>query len=165
MKTYKEFTEAIMSGPWILVRGRKEIKRFLKKPSNREILSAKPDDEYMAVEYARRKGIKLKEVFVDFNDKTNKEVEFPKNILRLVANLTDENDHNQARIMVANELKNAGNRSGAGYVKTYSTFLKVQQKTGDMSNQLLKSRSNTDKNMKQELQKTFSNWKAIWKVL
>lgn len=51
-------SEEVMSGAWVLVRDKKEIKRFLKKPSNRAILSSK--DELMSVEYAMKHGVKLK---------------------------------------------------------------------------------------------------------
>lgn len=107
----------------------------------------------------------IQEAFVDFDDKSNKEVEFPKNVIRVVAKMTDENDHNEARIVVADMLKSVGNRAGAGYIKTYSTFQKMQQKSGDMGSSTVKSRNNADKGLKQELQRTFSNWKDVWKAL
>ena len=107
----------------------------------------------------------MNEKFVDFDDKVNQEVSFPKEMIRMVARLTDENDHIQARIIIADLLKSVGNRAGNGYIRNYTSFMKMQEKNGYLSQSAVKSMSNADKGLKQELQRTFTNWKAVWRAL
>lgn len=107
----------------------------------------------------------MQEAYTKFDDKTYDEVEFPKDMIRMVKRLTKENDHNNARIIVADVLASVGNRSGAGFKKRYDSIAKIQQKNGEMTPGFLKTRNNLDKAMKTELQRTFSNWKQVWAAL
>lgn len=107
----------------------------------------------------------MKEAFVDFDDKTNKSVEFPKALIKKIGKMTDMNQHSAARVFVAQELKKAGNRAGAGLFKSYKTFEKMEMKAGGMSTSMMKSLFNMDKAMKAELDRTFSNAADIWRLL
>lgn len=105
------------------------------------------------------------EAYTKFDDKEYEEIEFPKTLLRRVAKMTDNNDHNSARVEIAKQLKKDGNRSGAGYLKTYQAFEKMQKMKGEMSQSQINQRYAFDKSMKDELVRTYSNADDVWMAL
>lgn len=104
---------------------------------------------------------KLSEAFVDFNDKRHDDREFDPRILKKIYVSNNKMQYAQSMIYVATELRRAGNRSGAGYVRQLTSIKNVLKKNPDSFDDFVTVLMSVRDSMTPEIKRTFTNWEDV----
>ena len=140
----------------------KIIKYLIKKGSNPRDAKKDADKhyDYVSKKYKDAPIAKKAEVIVSLHERTlTEKQEADSHMVKAVADLTDVNDHNQARYMAS---RYTGNKK---LQDIYVALRKIRYAVGSMPSELLKFRADMDKTLKKELQKKVSNWQDVWGAL
>ena len=100
-------------------------------------------------------AIKLKDLVKEDMDR----VYFDPKMIRTIAKMTDVNDHNEARLMIAKVL---GDQK---FIDGFEKIIDQHKRIGDMPQNLIKQRDNLTNQMLKHVKARFINSKDVYKAL
>ena len=144
----------------------KILKYLVKKGSNKKDAEELLDKhyDYLEKKYRNAPIAKKAEVLVTLGGTASEgtiteKQEADEHMIRAIGDLTQVNDHSQARYMAARYTGNEKLKS------IYASIRSIQETLGSLPKELSQFRSRMDKTLKKELQKKVSNWEDVWGAL
>ena len=95
----------------------------------------------------------------EINNRIDEGKEFPVNIIKKIQSFTDDNEHNEARILTAKTMKDKK------LLSAYEGVEKLHLYFGDLTTELRKIRQQLDKRLFNDVKKKFSNGQDVYMAM
>jgi hypothetical protein len=93
------------------------------------------------------------------------EEKLDKSVMKMASELTKDNAHTEARVMIASAMSDAKISGADKLLKSYEKLEKQQSKSGELTDDMRKTRQKLDASLKKLLQSEVENWKEVWNSL